>query len=68
MCMFSRNRLWLYSTLILLSRYLVTELLSTDLGRLLEAGALEPQFVQYFAYQILVRVACAPYLSSLNSD
>ncbi|KAE8368558.1 kinase-like domain-containing protein [Aspergillus caelatus] len=33
--------------------YLVTELLSTDLGRLLEAGPLEPQFVQYFAYQIL---------------
>ncbi|KAE8407036.1 kinase-like domain-containing protein [Aspergillus pseudonomiae] len=48
--------------------YLVTELLSTDLGRLLEAGPLEPQFVQYFAYQILVRVARASYLHSYNSD
>ncbi|GAB1197853.1 hypothetical protein APSETT444_007157 [Aspergillus pseudonomiae] len=51
-----------------LKLYLVTELLSTDLGRLLEAGPLEPQFVQYFAYQILVRVARASYLHSYNSD
>lgn len=59
---------WFYSTLILLYRYLVTELLSTDLARLLEAGPLEPQFVQYFAYQILVRVASAPYIDSHDSD
>ncbi|QMW44264.1 hypothetical protein G4B11_007684 [Aspergillus flavus] len=48
--------------------YLVTELLSTDLARLLEAGPLEPQFVQYFAYQILVRVASALYIDSYDSD
>ncbi|GMF70866.1 unnamed protein product [Aspergillus oryzae] len=33
-----------------------------------EAGPLEPQFVQYFAYQILVRVASAPYIDSHDSD
>jgi len=33
--------------------YFVTELLGTDLQRLLAARALEKQFVQYFLYQIL---------------
>ncbi|RAH54918.1 kinase-like protein [Aspergillus piperis CBS 112811] len=33
--------------------YLVTELLATDLNRLMRSKPLEPQFVQYFTYQIL---------------
>jgi p38 MAP kinase len=35
--------------------YFVTELLGTDLHRLLTSRPLEKQFVQYFLYQILVR-------------
>lgn len=34
--------------------YFVTELLGTDLHRLLQARPLEKQFIQYFLYQILV--------------
>lgn len=37
-----------------LSRYFVTELLGTDLHRLLTSRPLEKQFIQYFLYQILV--------------
>jgi p38 MAP kinase len=33
---------------------LVTELLGTDLHRLLTSRPLEKQFIQYFLYQILV--------------
>lgn len=35
-------------------RYFVTELLGTDLHRLLQSRPLEKQFIQYFLYQILV--------------
>ena len=35
-------------------RYFVTELLGTDLHRLLTSRPLEKQFIQYFLYQILV--------------
>lgn len=35
--------------------YFVTELLGTDLHRLLSSRPLEKQFIQYFLYQILVR-------------
>ncbi|KAJ3571619.1 hypothetical protein NP233_g3645 [Leucocoprinus birnbaumii] len=37
--------------------YFVTELLGTDLHRLLTSRPLEKQFIQYFLYQILVRPA-----------
>ena len=37
-----------------LHRYFVTELLGTDLHRLLTSRPLEKQFIQYFLYQILV--------------
>lgn len=37
------------------NRYFVTELLGTDLHRLLTSRPLEKQFIQYFLYQILVR-------------
>ncbi|KAI8925674.1 mitogen activated protein kinase [Entophlyctis helioformis] len=33
--------------------YFITELLGTDLHRLLSVKTLEPQYIQYFAYQIL---------------
>jgi hypothetical protein len=36
--------------------YFVTELLGTDLHRLLTSRPLEKQFIQYFLYQILVRI------------
>ena len=39
----------------MLARYFVTELLGTDLHRLLTSRPLEKQFIQYFLYQILVR-------------
>ena len=39
-------------------RYFVTELLGTDLHRLLTSRPLEKQFIQYFLYQILVRSSC----------
>ena len=38
-----------------ISRYFVTELLGTDLHRLLTSRPLEKQFIQYFLYQILVK-------------
>jgi p38 MAP kinase len=34
--------------------YFVTELLGTDLHRLLTSRPLEKQFIQYFLYQIMV--------------
>ena len=37
--------------------YFVTELLGTDLHRLLTSRPLEKQFIQYFLYQILVRTS-----------
>lgn len=37
-----------------LCSYFVTELLGTDLHRLLTSRPLEKQFIQYFLYQILV--------------
>ena len=46
--------------------YFVTELLGTDLHRLLTSRPLEKQFIQYFLYQILVRCSfdCVfPFLS-----
>ena len=39
------------------NRYFVTELLGTDLHRLLTSRPLEKQFIQYFLYQILVSLA-----------
>jgi hypothetical protein len=38
--------------------YFVTELLGTDLHRLLTSRPLEKQFIQYFLYQILVSFLC----------
>jgi hypothetical protein len=49
----------MYRRLILRS-YFVTELLGTDLHRLLTSRPLEKQFIQYFLYQILVRLAARP--------
>jgi hypothetical protein len=44
-----------FSVLIaFLDSYFVTELLGTDLHRLLTSRPLEKQFIQYFLYQILV--------------
>ena len=37
-----------------INSYFVTELLGTDLHRLLTSRPLEKQFIQYFLYQILV--------------
>lgn len=56
----SRTCAYLYSTTLQLVRlislsYFVTELLGTDLHRLLTSRPLEKQFIQYFLYQILVR-------------
>ena len=42
---------------ISLFSYFVTELLGTDLHRLLTSRPLEKQFIQYFLYQILVSVS-----------
>lgn len=36
--------------------YLVTDLLGTDLNRLLTSKPLDGKFVQYFTYQLLVRL------------
>ena len=36
--------------------YFVTELLGTDLHRLLQSRPLEKQFIQYFLYQTLVSI------------
>jgi p38 MAP kinase len=48
------NRLELKLNLTTLCSYFVTELLGTDLHRLLTSRPLEKQFIQYFLYQILV--------------
>jgi len=40
--------------------YFVTELLGTDLHRLLTSRPLEKQFIQYFLYQIMVSNLAAP--------
>lgn len=40
--------------LLIYHSYFVTELLGTDLHRLLTSRPLEKQFIQYFLYQILV--------------
>jgi p38 MAP kinase len=48
--------------------YFVTELLGTDLHRLLTSRPLEKQFVQYFLYQILVRTFCRTATSAWGSD
>lgn len=45
----------------------VTELLGTDLHRLLTSRPLEKQFIQYFLYQILVRTN-HPRLSTRHAD
>lgn len=47
----------IHIALNLFCRYFVTELLGTDLHRLLTSRPLEKQFIQYFLYQILV---CCP--------
>lgn len=50
-------------------RYFVTELLGTDLHRLLTSRPLEKQFVQYFLYQILVSDdVVAPFFTRLISS
>lgn len=40
--------------------YFVTELLGTDLHRLLTSRPLERQFIQYFLYQIMVGLPIPP--------
>ena len=44
--------------------YFVTELLGTDLHRLLTSRPLEKQFIQYFLYQILVSPHLSPSVSA----
>ena len=48
--------------------YFVTELLGTDLSRLLVSRSqpLEKQFVQYFLYQILVGITCSQSIRQLK--
>jgi hypothetical protein len=46
--------------------YFVTELLGTDLHRLLTSRPLEKQFIQYFLYQIMVKFAC--YVLTYNNS
>lgn len=41
-------------SLTLESRYLVTELLGTDLNQLMRAKPLDARFAQFFMYQIMV--------------
>ena len=53
---------------ILRYRYFVTELLGTDLHRLLTSRPLEKQFIQYFLYQILVRVLLQLLSSSFAAN
>lgn len=47
--------------------YFVTELLGTDLHRLLTSRPLDKQFIQYFLYQILVRFFANAFLALLFS-
>lgn len=51
----SSNTCMLLIFRLILASYFVTELLGTDLHRLLTSRPLEKQFIQYFLYQILVR-------------
>jgi p38 MAP kinase len=44
----------------------VTELLGTDLHRLLTSRPLEKQFIQYFLYQIMVGTAVSTGSQSLT--
>lgn len=44
--------------------YFVTELLGTDLHRLLTSRPLEKQFIQYFLYQILVHLDHIKFIRS----
>jgi len=44
----------------------VTELLGTDLHRLLTSRPLEKQFIQYFLYQILVCLASEEKMEYTN--
>lgn len=48
------QKLFLKGHTNLLCSYFVTELLGTDLHRLLTSRPLEKQFIQYFLYQIMV--------------
>ena len=48
-----------HAHMINLISYFVTELLGTDLHRLLTSRPLEKQFIQYFLYQILVHLLCS---------
>jgi hypothetical protein len=53
-----------------LRSYFVTELLGTDLHRLLTSRPLEKQFIQYFLYQIMVRLpvnGMAPFITDDHS-
>ena len=50
-----------------LDSYFVTELLGTDLHRLLTSRPLEKQFIQYFLYQILVSPASLSIPASSSS-
>jgi p38 MAP kinase len=52
--------------LFLLYSYFVTELLGTDLHRLLTSRPLEKQFIQYFLYQILVRLIYAYLMPAVS--
>ena len=52
-CKPAKSMTYLLSSLTMIS-YFVTELLGTDLHRLLTSRPLEKQFIQYFLYQILV--------------
>lgn len=48
--------------------YFVTELLGTDLHRLLTSRPLEKQFIQYFLYQIMVRHAPPAIIPETKPD
>jgi hypothetical protein len=48
-------------------RYVVTELLDTDLQRLLESQTLDGRFIQYFVYQILVTIPRSTQQTGSNS-
>lgn len=53
-CEFRSLYQWNLLCLTTMKSYFVTELLGTDLHRLLTSRPLEKQFIQYFLYQILV--------------
>ena len=58
----------LTQTMNIRPRYFVTELLGTDLHRLLTSRPLEKQFIQYFLYQILVRYSIDHAFPPLSCD